>query len=107
MKISIKKFNFRLIKLFLVAGVISSALIPVNVSVFFFGPTTSNNSTNIDRNVLYTNYSARTAYLTIDLLGLFGSLFILIMGLANFINFDSLKHYPWITLVSLFGAYFH
>jgi hypothetical protein len=74
----------------------------VNTSVFFFGPTTSNSTINIDRDELYSNYNARTAFLTIDLLGLFNSLLILVIGLANVINFDSLKQYPWVTLVGLF-----
>lgn len=97
-----QKYFLWFFKLFLVSGVISSALIPVNTSVFFFGPTTSNSTINIDRDELYSNYNARTAFLTIDLLGLFNSLFILVIGLANVINFDSFKQYPWVALVSLF-----
>ena len=86
-------------KVLLIGGFIVSLLIPVNDSVFFFGPSNNDSGLNVPQNVLYKNFTARTAFMSIDLLGLCLSILILIVGLANVINFDSLKHYPWIVIV--------
>jgi hypothetical protein len=70
--------------------------------VFFFGPSSSSSSsTSIDQDFIYKNYTARTAFLTLDLIGLFSSLIILFIGLANIINFDSLVGFGWIALVGI------
>ena len=55
----------------------------------------------LGQHFIYKNYTARTAFLTLDLIGLFSSLIILFIGLANIINFDSLVGFGWIALVGI------
>jgi hypothetical protein len=87
---------------------LSAALIPNSGQFYYidnptFWPGSGFNNPNpiIQPSLIYNNVQVRAAYLAINLLAWFWSLFILALGLANVINFPSFSsRCAWLLQVS-------